>query len=167
MIMDRDIVVIADNIRSSHNVGSLLRTCEGIGVNKVYLTGYTPYPNKTHDQRLPHIANKVTRRIAKTSLGAELSIKWDFSDDFNGVVEALKKQNYEIIAVELSKDSIKLSDLKIPKKVVFIFGNERTGIEEQHLALTDATTYIPMLGSKESFNVVKAADMVLYAARYN
>jgi len=165
--MNRDIVVIADNIRSAHNVGSLLRTCEGLGVKKVYLTGYTPYPDKTDDQRLPHIANKVTKRIIKTSLGAESTVNWDFKENFNSLIEDLKNLDYEIVAVELTKDAIKLNEFKVPKKIAFIFGNERTGIEKQHLELTDRTVFIPMLGSKESFNVVQAAAMVLYAARYN
>lgn len=165
--MDRDIVVIADNIRSSHNVGSLLRTCEGLNINKVYLTGYTPYPNLKHDQRLPHIANKLTKRIIKTSLGAEQSIDWDFKDNSEDLIKCLKKQDYKIVAVEITKNAVKLSDFITPKKVVFIFGNERTGVDESILKLADEEVFIPMLGSKESFNVVQTAAMVLYTARHN
>ena len=165
--MDRDIVVIADNIRSSHNVGSLLRTCEGLGIEKVFLTGYTPYPNLKNDQRLPHIANKITKRIVKTSLGAEETVDWDFKDSFADLVKDLKKQGYEITAVEITKNALKLNEFNAPKKVAFIFGNERNGIEKENLKLADQTVYIPMLGSKESFNVVQAAAMVLYSARYN
>ena len=165
--MDRDIVVIADNIRSSHNVGSLLRSCEGLGVSKVYLTGYTPYPNKQNDTRLPHIANKINNRIIKTSLGAESTINWDFKENYPDLINGLKIQDYEIVAVELTKDAVELQNLKIPKRIAFIFGNERTGIEKLHLKLTDKTVFVPMLGSKESFNVVQVAAMVLYTARYN
>jgi tRNA G18 (ribose-2'-O)-methylase SpoU len=164
--MNRDIAVVADNIRSSHNVGSLLRTCEGLGINNIYLTGYTPYPSVKNDQRLPYLANKITNRIVKTSLGAELSVNWKFEKNFKNVIDKLKKQNYQIVAVELSKNANKLSDFKMPDKVAFIFGNERTGIEKKHLELTDKAVFIPMLGNKESFNVVQAAAMVLYAARY-
>lgn len=165
--MDREIIVIADDIRSSHNVGSLLRTCEGLGINKVYLTGYTPYPKLKNDQRLPHIANKITKRILKTSLGAEKMVDWAFFESLPELIKDLKSKGYEIVAVELEKSAIELNKFKTPKKVAFIFGNERIGIDKKHLKLADQTVFIPMLGKKESFNVVQSAAMVLYVTRYN
>jgi tRNA G18 (ribose-2'-O)-methylase SpoU len=165
--MDREIIVIADDIRSSHNVGSLLRTCEGLGINKVYLTGYTPYPKLKNDQRLPHIANKITKRILKTSLGAEKMVDWAFCESLPELIKDLKSQGYEIVAVELEKSAIELNKFKTPKKVAFIFGNERIGIDKKYLKLADQTVFIPMLGKKESFNVVQSAAMVLYVTRYN
>jgi tRNA G18 (ribose-2'-O)-methylase SpoU len=164
--MNKKIVVIADNIRSSHNIGSLFRTCEGLGVEKIYLTGYTPYPLMKGDSRLPHIATRITKRIVKTSLGAETSAKWQYINNIIDVVKDLKIKGYSIIAVELTKTAIPLNNFKIPSKVAFIFGNERTGIINQHLRLVDNTVYIPMLGNKESFNVIQSAAMVLYAARF-
>src|SRR5579871_6804873 len=82
LVMDRDIILIAHDIRSTHNVGSLLRTAEGMGVARVYFTGYTPYPSlATGDERLPHIAQKLTRQIQKTALGAESQVAWSHHTD--------------------------------------------------------------------------------------
>ncbi len=164
--MNNKIIVIADDIRSSHNVGSLLRTCEGLGVEMVYLTGYTPYPLSDKDTRLPHISSKITKRIVKTSLGAETTINWEHVDNILNLINDLRKKNYQIIAVELTDTAIKLSDFKTPDRVAFIFGNERTGIADDHLKHVDQIVYIPMLGSKESFNVVQSTAMVLYQARF-
>ena len=164
--MNREIVVIADNIRSTHNVGSLLRTCEGLGINKIFLSGYTPYPDTENDKRLPHIARKLTNKIVKTSLGAETTTNWEYRKDVTKLISELKSKEYEIVAVEIEKEAIKLNAYKFPKKVAFIFGNERFGIDKKILSLVDFKVYIPMLGSKESFNVVQAAAMVLYSARY-
>lgn len=162
----RDIVVIADDIRSAHNVGSLLRTCEGLGVSKIFLCGYTPYPILKNDDRLPHIAVRINNRIIKTSLGAEESIAWSHKNDIKQAIKDLKYRGYTIVAVELEKSAIPLKNYKIPDKIAFIFGNERTGIAPEHLILADRSIYIPMLGNKESFNVVQSLAMVLYAARY-
>ena len=75
-----DIIVIAHNIRSTHNVGSIFRTCEGFGVQKIILSGYTPYPKCENDPRLPHISSKITDQIHKTALGAELLVPFEHHD---------------------------------------------------------------------------------------
>ncbi|HUY52986.1 MAG TPA: TrmH family RNA methyltransferase [Candidatus Dormibacteraeota bacterium] len=165
--MNNKIVVIADDIRSSHNVGSLLRTCEGLGVERVYLTGYTPYPVSDKDDRLPHVAAKINKRIIKTSLGAETTISWEHVANIIELIDNLRKKGYKIVAVELTKTATKLNNFKTPEQVAFIFGNERTGIIADHLKHVDQTVYIPMLGNKESFNVIQSAAMVLYQARFN
>jgi 23S rRNA (guanosine2251-2'-O)-methyltransferase len=86
----RKIVLIIHNVRSTHNVGSLLRSADGFGINQVILTGYSPYPKKVGDERLPHISEKITRQINKTALGAELTIPWSNSQDITGVINELK-----------------------------------------------------------------------------
>jgi len=164
--MHNKIVVIADDIRSSHNVGSLLRTCEGLGVEKVYLSGYTPYPITKNDTRLPHIAQKITNKIVKTSLGSENTIAWEHVDDLELLIDDLKTKGYQIVAVEIDESATALNKIKFQDKTAFIFGNEATGIPVEHLKYANKTIYIPMLGKKESFNVVQCAAMVLYAARY-
>jgi 23S rRNA (guanosine2251-2'-O)-methyltransferase len=163
---NKDIVVIADDIRSTHNVGSLLRTCEGIGVNMVYLCGYTPYPIFKDDTRLPHMAIKINNRIIKTSLGAENTISWEHNENIKETIGELRKRGYTIIAVELGQSATPLHSYVVPDKAAFIFGNERTGVPPEHLQLADQTIFIPMLGDKESFNVIQSMAMVLYAARY-
>src|SRR6476660_4549477 len=147
----RQIIVIAHNVRSTHNIGSLLRTAEGLGVQKVFLTGYTPYPLNADDSRLPHIASKLDAQIHKTALDAEKLIDWEYASDIFAVINALKKEGYTICAVEQDTTSIALPDFDVPEKVALIVGREVEGIESEVLALVDVALEIPMFGKKESF----------------
>jgi tRNA G18 (ribose-2'-O)-methylase SpoU len=156
------VVLIAHNLRSSHNVGSLLRTAEGLGVDEVYLTGYTPYPAAQSDSRLPHIAQRLDKQIAKTALGAEKSQAWRHADKIDVVIEGFRSQGYTITALEQAPKAIVLSKYMAPKKLVLIVGREVEGVEPEVLALCDQIIEIPMRGSKESFNVAQAAAMALY-----
>ena len=158
----QNIVVIAHNIRSTHNVGSLLRTAEGLGIAKVYLTGYTPYPVKTNDQRLPHIAQKLDGAIRKTALGAEHTISWEQAEDVLEVLAQLREEGYTICALEQTKDALDITKFSCPAKCALLLGSEVTGVSPELLHLTDKRLVIPMVGKKESFNVVQAAAMALY-----
>jgi 23S rRNA (guanosine2251-2'-O)-methyltransferase len=162
----RDIILIAHDIRSTHNVGSLLRTAEGLGVTKVYLTGYTPYPQKAGDPRLPHIALKLTQQIHKTALGAEMSQKWEQAESIDGVLNLLRSDGYILVGLEQTAESIPLASFKPPDKIVLLLGREVEGIEPNILKKLDQIVEIPMFGSKESFNVVQAAAMCLYHLRF-
>lgn len=157
-----EIVLIAHNLRSAHNVGSLLRTAEGLGLNSVYLTGYTPYPIPKNDSRLPHLAAKIDKRIAKTALGAEQYLNWHHREDIEDLIKKLKNDGYLIVALEQAPGSVKLPDYKAPDKIALIVGREVEGIEPEVIVLCDIILEIPMLGQKESFNVVQAAAMALY-----
>jgi 23S rRNA (guanosine2251-2'-O)-methyltransferase len=161
-----DIVLIAHNLRSSHNVGSLLRTAEGLGVNKVYLTGYTPHPTAENDPRLPHIARKVSAQISKTALNAEKLVDWKHQAEVSEIITQLKADGYVIAALEQTKSSKNLADYQSPAKIVLIVGREIEGIELKVLELCDLSLEIPMFGKKESFNVVQAAAMALYHLRF-
>lgn len=162
----RKIVIIAHNVRSGHNVGSLLRTAEGLGVERVYLTGYTPYPVIDGDTRLPHIAQKNHKLISKTALGAETSIPIEQSNEIDAVIKHLKTSGYTICALEQITKSIPLPSFRPPEKVVLIVGREVEGIETDVLAKCDKILEIPMFGKKESYNVVQAAAMALYHLRF-
>ena len=162
----RRIILIVHSVRSAHNVGSLLRTAEGLGVEKVYLTGYTPYPRQPDDKRLPHIAKKSHDKIAKTALGAENHIDNEQLEDIFPLIENLSQQDFEICALEQATNSIDLPDFKSPDKVVLIVGREVEGIELEVLAKVDKILQIPMFGKKESFNVAQAAAMALYHLRF-
>jgi 23S rRNA (guanosine2251-2'-O)-methyltransferase len=162
----RHIVLIAHDLRSTHNVGSLLRTAEGLGIEKVYCTGYTPYPSLQGDTRLPHLSAKIDRQIQKTALGAETSQQWEQSEMIEPVIATLKTEGYRIIALEQTPDAIELPKFDPPQKVAIILGREVEGIEPTVLALADEHIVIPMFGSKESFNVVQAAAMTLYHCRF-
>jgi len=160
------LVLIAHNLRSTHNVGSLLRTAEGLGVSKVYLTGYTPYPAQVADERLPHLAAKIDKQIAKTALGAEKSLKWRHEADVLAVLHDLKKQGFTLAALEQASASLNLTTFTPPAKLALLVGREVEGVEPEVLAACDLSLEIPMLGQKESFNVVQAAAMALYHCRY-
>ncbi|MBI5357669.1 TrmH family RNA methyltransferase [Candidatus Saccharibacteria bacterium] len=147
-------------------MGSLFRTCEGLGIGKLYLTGYTPYPLADGDERLPHLSKKISNQINKTALGAEKHLKWSGHQDINGLVNGLKKEGFSVLALEQSPQSKKLSDYKPTSKIALILGNEVDGVEPELLTTCDEILEIPMLGSKESFNVVQAAAMALYGLRY-
>lgn len=162
----RDIVIIAHDIRSAHNVGALLRTADGFGA-KVYLTGYTPYPLASDDQRLPHISNKLTQQIHKTALGAEGNTKlWSHNPDIEALVTDLRDSDYKIVGLEQARHSIKLPDYHPPAKVAMLLGREVEGIETDLLKLCDEIVEIPMVGAKESFNVTQAATAALYHCRF-
>lgn len=165
----RSLILIAHNLRSTHNVGSLLRTAEGIGVEQVILTGYTPYPLKQddpRDPRLPHLSAKLHKAIHKTALGAETTQNWSHQEDVTEVIAALQTQGWTIAAVEQAAGSIELPRYAPADKVALLVGREVEGIEHDVLALTDVTLEIPMAGSKESYNVSQAAAMALYHCRF-
>lgn len=164
----RDIILIAHNLRSCHNVGSLLRTAEGLGVSEVILSGYTPYPysHSADDGRLPHLALKLHKQIQKTALGAEISQAWQHSADINSTMDGLRAAGYTLAAVEQSARATKLDQYAPPSKLAILVGREVEGVEPEILAGMDTILEIPMFGSKESFNVVQAAAMALYHCRF-
>ncbi len=139
---------MAHNIRSLWNIGSLFRTSDCFGVEKLYLTGYTATPPR--------------REISKTAIGAEEWIEWEYEKDPIKVIKQKKKDGYRIVALELTDDAINLSDYSPPEKACLIIGHEVTGVPKDLLKLTDDTIMIPMLGKKESLNVSTAAGIALH-----
>lgn len=164
--MTRHIILIAHNVRSSHNVGSLLRTAEGLGVRRVFLTGYTPYPLSPRDDRLPHLAQKLDKQISKTALGAEKLVSWQHAAAIKSLLITLRAQGYLITALEQTATSLPLPEFRSPEKIALIVGREVEGLEPEVLEWCDKVIEIPMLGAKESFNVVQAAAMALYHFRF-
>ncbi|TXG77959.1 TrmH family RNA methyltransferase [Patescibacteria group bacterium] len=162
----REIALVAHNLRSIHNVGSILRSCDGFGVQRVFCTGYTPYPSLPNDTRLPHIRTKITRQLHKTALGAEETIDIRHEDDIQTALTALRADGYTIAALEQSKNSVALSEYTPPYKIALIVGREVEGIEPDIMKETDLHLEIPMRGTKESFNVSVAAAIALYHCRF-
>jgi 23S rRNA (guanosine2251-2'-O)-methyltransferase len=156
------IVLVVHNVRSAHNVGSLLRSADGLGVEKVYLTGYTPYPWQKNDGRLPHLADKIDRQISKTALGAERSVPWQHTQNIDEVISLLKDGSFEITALEQTGKSQNLNTFKPARNIALIVGNEVEGIDAETLKLADVHLEIPMKGKKESFNVSVAGSIALY-----
>lgn len=162
----RQIILIAHDMRSTHNVGSLLRTAEGLGVAKVILSGYTPFPKTNTDTRLPHIAEKLTKDIHKTALGAETMQLWEQTNDLPGTLLQLQTEGFVVAALEQSPRSIALPDFHPPNKIALLLGSEVQGIDPELLATIPLHIEIPMFGQKESFNVVQAAAMALFRLRF-
>lgn len=163
----RDIILVAHNLRSTHNVGSLLRTADGLGVKKIYLTGYTPYPMQVNDSRLPHLATKISRQISKTALGAEDTVQHQHLDNVTDLIKELKSQDYQVIALEQTSSSQSLPKFHPNDKLAIIVGREVEGLEKAVLDNCDLSLEIPMLGQKESFNVVQAAAIAVYHCQYS
>ena len=145
-------IVILDNIRSLHNVGSIFRTADAARFEKIYLCRYTGCP--------------PDRRIEKVSLGAENFLPWEHCDTALQAGEKLKSQGFEIIAIEQTEKSENIFDAKFKKKnIALIFGNEVTGVSSEVLKVCDRHLQIPMHGQKSSLNVSVAAGIAMYAIR--
>lgn len=155
------IIVIAHNIRSTHNVGSIFRTAEGFGVKKIILSGYTPYPTVKNDARLPHISEKITSQIHKTALGAETLVPFEYAEALD--LGTLRLAGYRIVALEQAPNSINLRDYQPLDKLALLLGEEVHGITPELLSQVDDIVEIPMHGAKESFNVSVATGIALYA----
>lgn len=160
------ISVVAHNIRSTHNIGSIFRTCDGFGVEHLYLSGYSPYPIAKDDTRLPHIAQKTTAEIAKVALGAEATVPFTHIDHVQNTIEAFRAHGYTIVGLEQGEGAIEIQDFQPPSKILLILGEEVEGIAPDILKLCDSLVEIPMRGQKESFNVSVATGIALYGLLY-
>jgi 23S rRNA (guanosine2251-2'-O)-methyltransferase len=164
----REIILVVNNIRSTHNVGAFFRTCDGLGVREIIFSGYTPYPSFQGDTRLPHFADKITRQIHKTALGAESHVYFKYSQ-LESIFTELKKRDAILIGLEQATDSITPEDCKTilektyPSRPAALFiGNEIHGVDKDILKKMDLIIEIPMQGSKESLNVSVATAIALY-----
>lgn len=142
-------VVVLNNVRSMHNVGSMIRTCDAFLCHKMVLCGITGTP--------PH------REITKTAIGAENSVQWEYQASTVDAIVKLKELNYHIVAIEQTDESKLLQHTSFShQNIAFVFGNEIDGIEDAVLALCDESVEIPQLGTKHSFNVAVSCGMVLW-----
>ena len=160
-----EIIVIIHNIRSTHNVGAIFRSCEGFGVSKIIISGYSPYPKLPNDSRLPHIYNKLTDQIHKSALGAEAMVP--FEHQVIPDIKQLRSQGYSIVGLEQDERSVMLPDFKAPAKLALLLGEEVKGITDDLRDVCDYLIEIPMKGQKESFNVSVAAGIALYQLSVN
>ena len=156
------IIVIAVDIRSTHNVGSLLRTCDGFGVLELWTTGLTPHMDSS--RQLPHISEAHRKAIHKVALGAETSVPICVFDDAQEALHAAKNNGYTLIALEQDERSISLRDFDSNSDTIaLVLGPEVTGLSKDILDQCDTIVEIPMRGIKESFNVSVACGIALYA----
>ena len=148
-------VVILDNIRSVHNVGSLFRTCEGAGVSKLYLCGVTPSPKDRF--------GRVRSDIAKVALGTENLVPCEEITDTQTCITKLKSEGYVIVAVEQDARSKDFKSFVQKEKTAFVFGEETKGLSKEILDMCDEILEIPMQGEKESLNVSVSAGIILFS----
>lgn len=146
--------LILHNIRSAHNVGAIFRTADAAGINKIYLTGYTPIPFDRF--------GRPRSDIAKTALGAESAIFWEYKKTPAAVFNMLKRERIPLIAVEQFSGAEDYKKVKAPARAAFIVGNEVRGLSPQLLAQCDIVVEIPMHGKKESLNVAVATGVALF-----
>lgn len=144
------VVVVLENIRSMHNVGSVFRSADAFLIEGIYLCGYTAQPPR--------------KEIDKTALGATETVQWKYFSTTKEALEHLKKREYKLFAIEQVDKSIPLNRYQevAPKKVALVFGNEVSGIEEEIIALCDGCIEIPQFGTKHSLNISVAAGIVLW-----
>ena len=156
-----EIIVIAHNIRSAHNVGAIFRTCDGFGVSRLILSGYTPYPRHIGDSRLPHVSEKLTVQMHKSALGAERLVPFEYQSrpDF----ASLRREGFIIAGLEQDERSVMLPDFHPPEKIALLLGEEVRGLTDELKDECGVLLEIPMRGKTESFNVSVAAGIALYA----
>jgi 23S rRNA (guanosine2251-2'-O)-methyltransferase len=144
------VIVVLDNIRSMHNVGSVFRTSDAFLLQAIFLCGYTPQP--------PH------RDINKTALGATETVDWIYYPTTVEAVEQLKQNGYKVFGIEQTEGSISLEKFTTTKddKLAVVFGNEVEGVDAEVLKLCDGSIEIPQLGMKHSLNISVAAGIVLW-----
>ncbi len=149
----REIFVLLDNIRSAYNVGAIFRTADGVGVERLFLCGITPTPNKNQS-------------IAKTALGAQDQLSWHYHPNAYVMAQDLYEMGYRLIALERSSRSTPLYkfnfDPKDDRPIVLILGNERAGVDPGLIDLCEEVISLPMLGNKESLNVAVAFGVAVY-----
>ncbi|AMR32171.1 RNA methyltransferase [Mucilaginibacter sp. PAMC 26640] len=144
------VVVVLDNVRSMHNIGSIFRTSDGFAADAVYLCGITAQP--------PH------REIEKTALGATQSVNWEYFASTLDAIAKLRDNGYKIIAIEQAENSTMLNEFtpSPDEKYALIFGNEVNGVSDEAMELIDTCIEIPQFGTKHSFNIVVSAGIVLW-----
>ena len=155
----KKLIVILYNIRSTYNVGAIIRTCDGLGIDEVIITGYTPF----FDKGLPHEQEKLRKQIHKTALGAEDLVKWRRIDDINDAIAECRAAGCQIVALEQGKGSLNLAEPReYTEDTALILGEEVHGIPTEILENCDKLLEIPMCGKKESFNVSVAGGIALW-----
>jgi tRNA G18 (ribose-2'-O)-methylase SpoU len=150
------IEVLLDNIRSIYNVGSVIRTSDGARIHTLHLCGITPPPDHP--------------KVAKTSLGAEQKIDWQYYPNSIDAIKKLKSEGYTILALEGGPDAKNIysfdNRISVTQKILIVIGNEVSGIDPDILLLSDHIVQIPMLGIKESLNVASAYAIAAYYFRF-
>jgi 23S rRNA (guanosine2251-2'-O)-methyltransferase len=144
------VVIVMDNIRSAHNIGSVFRTADAFLMEKIYLCGITATP--------------PNKEIRKTALGATESVDWEYIDDIHTLISRLKEENYKVLSIEQVEGSSDMTEFEISKdqKYAIILGNEVEGVQQSVINMSDGCLELPQDGTKHSLNVSVCAGIVLW-----
>lgn len=144
------IIIVLDDIRSLHNIGSVFRTSDAFLIEKIYLCGITATP--------------PNKEIHKTALGATETVVWEHHNNVLEVIQYLKKENVSVFAIEQVENSIFLDNFEVEndKKYALVFGNEVFGVNQKAIEICDGTIEIPQLGTKHSLNIAVSAGIVVW-----
>ena len=144
------IIIVLDNVRSAHNVGSVFRTSDVFLIEKIILCGICPIPPKNE--------------IRKTALGSTESVDWSYTEKSIDCIKALKDDGYKIASIEQADNSTNLQDFSIDKhqKIALVFGNEVNGVNDEIVQMSDTVIEIPQHGTKHSFNVSVSVGIILW-----
>jgi tRNA G18 (ribose-2'-O)-methylase SpoU len=144
------LIIILDDIRSLHNIGSVFRTADAFLIEKIYLCGITAVP--------------PNKEIHKTALGATDTVTWKYAKDVLEVIEKLKKESVAVYAIEQVENSVMLNDFQVAtnQKYALVFGNEVKGVAQEAIHLSDGVIEIPQLGTKHSLNISVSAGIVVW-----
>jgi len=146
--MKLPVAVLLDNVRSMYNVGAFFRAADGVGLEKLYLSGITAHPPK--------------KAISKTALGAEETVAWEHDWEAVHIAEGLRRSGFQIAAIETGEDAVDMFEWRPRFPVCVMFGHEVDGLRPELLEIADAHVRIPMKGQKKSLNVATAGGVVLY-----
>lgn len=155
-IKDKNIrtIIILYNIRSAYNVGAIFRTADAAGVEKIYLSGFTPMPIDRF--------GRERNDIKKSSLGAEKTVAWEQKTRILPLIKKLKDDGFLIVGVEQAENARDYKAVKLNKPTALIFGNEVSGLSQKILGACDIIAEIPLRGKKESLNVAVATGIALF-----
>lgn len=147
------VVLVLDNIRSAHNVGSAFRSADAFKVDRVFLCGICACP--------------PSAEIHKSALGAENSVPWEHADDTVALVERLRGEGYTVVSVEQTEKAVRLQDFRpsAGNPVALVFGNEVDGVQQSVVDASDLAVEIPQFGTKHSLNVSVSVGIVLWQIR--
>jgi 23S rRNA (guanosine2251-2'-O)-methyltransferase len=155
----KKIILILDNIRSVHNVGSLFRTADGFGISEIFLCGTTPSPIDRFGRQRSD--------FHKVSLGAEKTMSWKYFETTELSIEFARREGFEIVAIEQNEKSQNIEMFSSEKNIALVLGTEVTGVSQNILETCDVILEIPMKGNKESFNVSIAGAIAMYELSKN
>jgi tRNA G18 (ribose-2'-O)-methylase SpoU len=155
--------IILHRIRSAYNVGSMFRTADGVGADKIFITGYTQAPSLEKYE----LQTKAEKMLSKTALGADKYVDWERCRDISRLIEKLKKDGFQIVALEQDEKSVRYDKFKRKNKIALIVGNEPRGIDGRILKKCDKIMEIPMQGKKKSLNVAVALGIASYEIMKN